>query len=120
MRPYHVAIVGSGPSGYFAAASLLCGVAPSIAVLIATRILQGVGGALLTPGSMAILQASFREADRGDFTPAHEEADMDTLWVPYAELLAACLDGRVHDAPVLIAVLTARQRGLVGNGGAGG
>jgi 8-oxo-dGDP phosphatase len=61
-----------------------------------------------------------READRGDFTPAHEEADMEMLWVPYAELLAACLDGRVHDAPVLIAVLTARQRGLVGNGGGGG
>ena len=35
--------------------------------------------------------------------------------MPYAELLAACLDGRVRDAPVLIAVLTARQRGLVGN-----
>ena len=56
------------------------------------------------------------EAGRGDFTPVHEEADMETLWVPFAELLAACLDGRVHDAPVLIAVLTARQRGLVGNG----
>ena len=47
---------------------------------------------------------------------AHEEADMETLWVPYAELLAACLDGRVQDAPVLIAVLTARHRGLVGGG----
>jgi 8-oxo-dGDP phosphatase len=55
--------------------------------------------------------------DRGDFVPAHEEADMETVWVPYAELLAACLDGRVQDAPVLIAVLTARQRGLVGSEG---
>jgi 8-oxo-dGTP pyrophosphatase MutT (NUDIX family) len=62
------------------------------------------------------LARGLSEADRGDFTPAHEEADMDTLWVPYAELLAACLDGRVHDAPVLIAVLTARQQGLVGTG----
>ena len=53
-------------------------------------------------------------ADRGDFVAAHEEADMETLWVPYAELLAACLDGRLHDAPVLVAVLTARQLGLVG------
>jgi len=61
------------------------------------------------------LARGLREVDRGDFTPAHEEADMTTLWVPYAELLAACLDGRVRDAPVLIAVLTARQRGLVGN-----
>ena len=42
---------------------------------------------------------------------------METLWVPYADLLAACLDGRVRDAPVLVAVLSARQRGLVGNVG---
>ena len=49
---------------WFAAASLLCGAAPNIFVLIAGRILQGVGGALLTPGSLAILQASFRRTDR--------------------------------------------------------
>lgn len=61
------------------------------------------------------LARRLQEADRGDFRAAHEEADMETLWVPYDELLAACLDGRVHDAPVLIAVLTARTRGLVGS-----
>ena len=49
---------------WFAAASLLCGVAPSINVLILARVLQGIGGALLTPGSLAIIQASFRETDR--------------------------------------------------------
>jgi EmrB/QacA subfamily drug resistance transporter len=49
---------------WFAVASLLCGAAPNITVLIAARILQGVGGALLTPGSLAILQASFRPRDR--------------------------------------------------------
>jgi EmrB/QacA subfamily drug resistance transporter len=49
---------------WFALASLLCGVAPTAATLIAARILQGVGGALLTPGSLAILQASFDEEDR--------------------------------------------------------
>src|SRR6516162_5443423 len=48
---------------WFALASLLCGVAPSIGVLIAARALQGIGGALLTPGSLAILQASFPEDD---------------------------------------------------------
>lgn len=48
----------------FAVASLLCGIAPNAPVLIAARILQGVGGALLTPGSLAILQASFAPADR--------------------------------------------------------
>jgi EmrB/QacA subfamily drug resistance transporter len=49
---------------WFAAASLLCGVAPTAGVLIAARALQGVGGALLVPGSLAILQASFAEDDR--------------------------------------------------------
>jgi EmrB/QacA subfamily drug resistance transporter len=49
---------------WFALASLLCGIAPGIEVLVAARVLQGVGGALLTPGSLAIIQASFRERDR--------------------------------------------------------
>ena len=49
---------------WFAAASLLCGAAPNIEVLVGARVLQGIGGALLTPGSLAILQASFRETDR--------------------------------------------------------
>src|SRR3989440_3395837 len=49
---------------WFAAASLLCGAAPNVEVLIGARVLQGVGGALLTPGSLAIIQASFRESDR--------------------------------------------------------
>src|SRR5215471_16815292 len=49
---------------WFAVASLLCGVAPSVGILIAARALQGVGGALLTPGSLAILQASFAQDDR--------------------------------------------------------
>jgi EmrB/QacA subfamily drug resistance transporter len=49
---------------WFAVASLLCGAAPNIEVLVAARVLQGVGGALLTPGSLAILQASFRQSDR--------------------------------------------------------
>ncbi|MEV0641826.1 MFS transporter [Streptomyces sp. NPDC050619] len=50
---------------WFAAASLLCGIAPNAGVLIAARALQGVGGALLTPGSLAIIQASFHPDDRG-------------------------------------------------------
>jgi ADP-ribose pyrophosphatase len=58
------------------------------------------------------LARGLREVGRGDFVPGHEEADMSTEWISYAELLAACLGGQVHDAPVLVAVLTARQRGL--------
>lgn len=49
---------------WFAVASLLCGVAPNVGTLVAARALQGVGGALLTPGSLAILQASFHPDDR--------------------------------------------------------
>ena len=50
---------------WFAIASALCGVAPNAPFLIGARALQGVGAALLTPGSLAILQASFRPEDRG-------------------------------------------------------
>ncbi|MFI5976360.1 MFS transporter [Streptomyces sp. NPDC051452] len=49
---------------WFAVASLLCGLAPSSGVLIAARALQGIGGALLTPGSLALIQASFHPDDR--------------------------------------------------------
>lgn len=50
---------------WFTVASAACAVAPDATVLIALRVLQGVGGALLTPGSLAILQASFHQEDRG-------------------------------------------------------
>jgi EmrB/QacA subfamily drug resistance transporter len=49
---------------WFALASLLCGLAPNIETLIAARALQGVGGALLTPGSLALISASFHGPDR--------------------------------------------------------
>ena len=50
---------------WFAAASILCAAAPSIEVLVAARALQGIGGALLTPGSLAIISASIDPVDRG-------------------------------------------------------
>lgn len=50
---------------WFALASLICGIAPSSEVLIAARALQGAGAAMLTPGSLAIIEASFHRADRG-------------------------------------------------------
>jgi MFS family permease len=49
---------------WFAGASMLCGVAPDITTLSIARGLQGVGGALLTPGSLAILESSFARQDR--------------------------------------------------------
>src|SRR3954447_24467368 len=52
-------------AGIFTAASVLCGVAPTTGFLIAARTLQGVGGALLVPGSLAIIAATFHPDDRG-------------------------------------------------------
>ena len=48
----------------FTFASLLCAVTPTVGLLVAARLLQGVGGALLTPGSLALIEASFRPTDR--------------------------------------------------------
>ncbi|HEX3825262.1 MAG TPA: DHA2 family efflux MFS transporter permease subunit [Mycobacteriales bacterium] len=49
---------------WFAVASGCCAAAPNAMTLIAARALQGVGAALLTPGSLAILQSAFTPADR--------------------------------------------------------
>ncbi|WP_020664392.1 MFS transporter [Amycolatopsis benzoatilytica] len=57
-RVYLVGVV------WFGLASGLCAAATSTGMLVAFRVLQGVGGALLTPGSLAILQSSFAHDDR--------------------------------------------------------
>jgi EmrB/QacA subfamily drug resistance transporter len=49
----------------FVSASVACGIAPSAEALIAARALQGIGGALMVPASLAIIQAVFVEEDRG-------------------------------------------------------
>ena len=49
---------------WFAVASLVCAAAPTATWLIAARALQGVGAALLTPGSLAMIQSSFAPQDR--------------------------------------------------------
>jgi EmrB/QacA subfamily drug resistance transporter len=48
----------------FVVASALCAAAPTIGLLIAARFIQGIGGALLTPGSLAIIEAVFHPDDR--------------------------------------------------------
>jgi len=58
-------------------------------------------------------------ADRGDFVPEHEEADMETGWIDFAELYAAVLDGRLRDAPTVQAVLLVNALGYAGRQPAG-
>jgi EmrB/QacA subfamily drug resistance transporter len=50
---------------WFAVTSLIAAVAPTIEVLIGARLLMGIGGALLTPGSLAIIEATLVHRDRG-------------------------------------------------------
>lgn len=64
----------------FAVASLASGLAPNLLFLIAARAVQGVGGALLTPGSLAIITACFQGAERGRAIG---------LWAGFSALTAA-------------------------------
>ena len=49
----------------FALASAGCAAAPSVAVLVAARAVQGIGAALLVPGSLALISAAYPEGTRG-------------------------------------------------------
>ena len=49
----------------FSVTSILCALAPSLEVLVVARVLQGAAGAMMVPGSLAIVEASFAEEDRG-------------------------------------------------------
>lgn len=49
----------------FTAASVWCGLAPTVPHLIAARAAQGIGGALLTPGSLALINANYPSSQRG-------------------------------------------------------
>ncbi len=59
LRVYRIGIV------WFAVASLACALAPNTEVLLICRFAQGIGAALLTPGSLAIIEATFHPDDRG-------------------------------------------------------
>ncbi len=51
--------------GLFGVASVWCGLAPGLSNLIAARAVQGIGAALLVPGSLALISANFGKARRG-------------------------------------------------------
>jgi len=48
----------------FTGASLLCALAPNVLILVMARLVQGIGGALLTPGSLAMIDSGLRRDDR--------------------------------------------------------
>jgi len=58
-------------------------------------------------------------ADRGDFVAEHEEADMEGLWVALDELRSGALEGRLQDAPTVLAVLLVAAQGYAGIRAAG-
>jgi ADP-ribose pyrophosphatase len=71
----------------------------------------GISGELMH----VYLARDLRAASRGDFELAHEEADMEVGWVGFDDLLEAVLEGRIGDAPLVIAILVAQARGLAGS-----
>ena len=58
-RTFRIGLIG------FGAASVACGLAPTMEVLIGARILQGAFGAILVPGSLSIITAAFEGEERG-------------------------------------------------------
>jgi ADP-ribose pyrophosphatase len=62
------------------------------------------------------LARQLRELPERDFILEHEEAEMTAFLAPFAELHQAVLDGRLTDAPLVIAVLLAASRGLLAGG----
>ncbi len=75
----------------FGVASVLCAVAPSGAVLIVARALQGVGGALVTPSALALIVAAFRGAAQAKAIGTW------TAWSSAASILGPVVGGLVVD-----------------------
>jgi DHA2 family methylenomycin A resistance protein-like MFS transporter len=74
----------------FGAASLACGLAPSIAALIAARAIQGLGAAMLLPGTLAIISTTFRQG-RAQARAIGLWAGIGSLALPAGPLLGGLL-----------------------------
>ncbi|MEA2219436.1 MAG: hypothetical protein QOJ35_2062 [Solirubrobacteraceae bacterium] len=84
-------VFGLGVLG-FGSSSLVCALAPSIEVLVAGRILQGVFGALLTPSALAVIVAAFPPAQRGGAVGSW------TAWSGIATVVGPLAGGQLIDA----------------------
>jgi EmrB/QacA subfamily drug resistance transporter len=76
----------------FGASSLLCALAPSVEVLVAGRVLQGVFGALLTPSALAVIVAAFPPGQRSAAVGSW------TAWSGIAAVLGPLVGGQLIDA----------------------
>lgn len=65
------------------------------------------------------LARELSDADDEGFVPEHEEADMERLWVPFEQLRAAALQGRLQDAPIVLALLLVAAQGYAGTTASG-
>lgn len=101
----------------FAVTSILCAAAPSSGFLIAARALQGVAGALLVPGSLAIIAATFEGAERG------RAVGVWTAWAGIATLIGPAGGGALVGAlswrwifwvntPLIVATLWITRRAV--------
>jgi EmrB/QacA subfamily drug resistance transporter len=103
----------------FGAVSALCALAPTIEVLVAGRALQGAFGALLTPGSLAIIVAAFPQDERGAAIGSW------TAWGGISFIIGPLVGGQLVDAidwravfainvPLVLATLALATRIRVG------
>lgn len=85
-RVFTIGVVG------FGATSLVCALAPSIEVLVAGRVAQGVFGALLTPSALAVIVTAFSRAERGAAIGSW------TAWSGIATVIGPLVGGQLIDA----------------------
>jgi EmrB/QacA subfamily drug resistance transporter len=78
--------------GAFGVTSLACALAPTIELLVASRALQGVAGALLTPAALAVIVANFAPDERGKAVGAW------TAWGGIGTVLGPLIGGQLVDA----------------------
>ncbi len=76
----------------FGVTSILCALAPTIEVLVASRALQGVSGALLTPAALAVIVRTFPPDERGKAVGAW------TAWAGIGSVLGPLIGGQLVDS----------------------